>query len=394
MISAFSKNQWQCRSQRRCKECTPFIITAEAITAMSRRALTYYPPPIANQNIRFKPGVKYERKGFEGKRTNGGFIDGNATGKCRGITEGGCPVAVWANYKYCGGGDIIPLCKVCGAIGEPDKHTDMSLIPYCKKYNEKGGVKVADKNNQVHLCMGDEEEFNRQTRNKIIQVHNLKYYLDKMEMEMDEGIGLLTAEIQRLILSDIFPKEGGVLLENRGSPYFLTAPAAYTKYLKKKLEDECPTLMKVINQLMEECNMNLCNAFVACYLTAEGYKEHLGEEEFAKLEEIVYGYFKWHQDQGFGGADARMLMSWSDSDERKKMMFVDRKTNKWYQFFAPGGTFVIFSREGGGVLKHSSIFHAIADGAGTVTFAVEGKHRKEKTEAIDEEEEEEEAGQV
>jgi len=39
------------------------------------------------------------------------------------------------------------------------------------------------------------------------------------------------------------------------------------------------------------------------------------------------------------------------------------------------------------VLHHSSIFHAIADGAGTVTFAVEGKHhRNEKTEAIDEEE--------
>ena len=132
--------------------------------------------------------------------------------------------------------------------------------------------------------------------------------------------------------------------------------------------------------------MTLRNVFVAFYLTAAMYQDILGldDEQFVKFKDIVYGYFKWHQDRGFGGASGRFLISFGDSKEGKKMMFVDRKTNRWYVFYAPCGTIVHFSREGGGVLEKSSIFHKIVDGAGTITFAGEGKYLGGDEEEIEE----------
>jgi len=359
---------------------------------MSNRVAVYYPSS-AKLRIPFKAHIKYKLVPITGTLANGGYLNGNISGDCCGLTKDGCPAKVWSNNRYTDKyGNTINLCDVCDAITQPDKYDDIELIPNSIMYGDKKGKKIADQKNIVHLCMGDAAEFKHQTKNDIITVTNVKYLLRKMSkkedslfsgLDIDEALKKLTTDVLSLMKKKIFKNEPPKR-DKRGSPYYLTPIGGFVKYLRDEIGKH-PILMEYLDTMMEECKLTLYNAFCAYYLTAEEFEKAVGEDEYNRLGEIIFGYFQWHQDGGFGGADVRILMTFGDSDEGKKMLFVDRKTNRWYMFHTPNGTAVFFSREGGGVLRTSSIYHSIIHGAGTMTFAAEGKLKGRRVE-IDENE--------
>jgi len=357
-----------------------FTLSASDVLKIKGRIHTYYPPAFASSsNIIFAKG-QYRIVPITGKLAGGGWIiSRKKSSRCCGLTEKGCPANAWANVNFATAlNETLGLCSVCCAIGEFPcaDGEDVTLVPvvtpeeYCD-------------DTQATVSMGDSAFYDKLVEDEHISAHNVISTLLALypNGNIEELMGKIAKEFDRLKTEGkVFPKDNRFLGtdNNRGSPYLLT-PAGSWGLLNAKMDEYCPLIMEVINKICDDCDLNVMTVFLAYYFDKDTIKPHLKEELKLgpeKLDEVIknmtFGFFDWHQDNGFGAADVRALLTTGSNKKGKKMMFICRKTDRWFQMEVPHGTIIIFSRTGGGVLEDSSIFHKIVDGDNTGTIAFEG----------------------